>query len=59
MADRLAGGSLPAKIRALRDDGLSWEAVAGRLYADHGIEVTAQTLRTWGRDLGFSEAVAS
>jgi hypothetical protein len=30
---------------------MSWEAIASRLFADHGIEVTPQTLRMWGREL--------
>jgi hypothetical protein len=42
---------------------MSWEAIASRLFADHGIEVTPQTLRMWGReldaDLGHPEAASA
>ena len=48
MADRLAGGKLTAALARLRGkDGLSFAAIAARLYADHGIEVTAPTVRSW------------
>lgn len=59
MCDRLAGGQLADTIATLRSQGLSWEAVNARLFADFGIEVTHQTIRIWGRELGTdAEAVA-
>lgn len=47
MADRLARGHLADEIVTLRRDGVSWAGIASRLYADHGIEVSAVTLADW------------
>lgn len=47
MADRLAGGNLEQILADYRDAGLSSDAVARRLYAAHGIEVTGNTVATW------------
>jgi len=58
MADQLAGGHL---VRAMTDayaESGSWEDVSRRLYRDHGIQVSGQTLRRWAADLGIGEAVA-
>lgn len=53
MADRLAGGRLAATLRRLRSDGLSYEAIGRRLYAEHGIEASRQTVARWGAELGL------
>lgn len=53
MADRMAGGNLLTKLTDYRDALGSWESVAMRLFADDGIEVSPQTLRTWARQLGL------
>ena len=47
MADRLAGGALEAILRGLRADGESYDTIAKRLYADHGVDVTGQTVQNW------------
>lgn len=47
MADRLAKGNLATEITNYRAEGLSLDAIARRLYADHGIEVTRQTVASW------------
>jgi len=47
MADRLAGGKLALIIAAYKAEGLSLDAIARRLYADFGIEVTRQTVANW------------
>lgn len=47
MADRLAGGNLADMIRAMREDDLSPDQIAARLYADHRIEVTGRTIARW------------
>ena len=47
MADRLTGGRLDAIIAEGRAAGRSYEDIARRLYADHGVEVTRQTLANW------------
>lgn len=47
MADRLAGGQLAQRITDLRSRGLGHEQISRQLFADHGIEVTRQTIATW------------
>jgi hypothetical protein len=51
MADRLAGGNLDAVLAELRSEGLSYEAIAGRLFASYGIEASAPTVGAWLRAL--------
>lgn len=58
MADRLAAGTLADHLKALRADGLSWDMVAMRLFADHGVEVSAETLRQWGDELAIPDPKA-
>lgn len=60
MANRLAGGDLPGLLAQLRGEGLSWDDIGRRLHVDHGVEVSAETLRRWAADLGIEpkEAVA-
>jgi len=57
MADRLAGGDLANIIAASRSKGFSWDSIAARLYADHHIEVTGNTVQSWARQLDL-EATA-
>lgn len=47
MADRLAGGNLATLIVDLAAAGTPWDQMAKRLFADHGVEVTSETLRKW------------
>lgn len=47
MADRLAEGELVAILRKMKAEGDSFGTIAKRLYADHGIDVTAQTVANW------------
>lgn len=47
MADRLAGGKLAEEIATHKAAGHSFNHIARLLYADHGIEVTRQTLADW------------
>lgn len=47
MADKVAGGQLAVRLVALRADGLSHDRIAQRLYAEHGVEVTRQTVSNW------------
>lgn len=53
MADRLADGQLTEAIRKFRAQGLSFDGIAGRLYAEHGIEVSGNTVAVWARKLGI------
>lgn len=55
MADRMADGTLAERLKGLRAAGESWEAIARQLYDECGIEVSGQTLRTWGLALGLRE----
>lgn len=50
MADRLAGGRLIEIIATSRADGLSFDDISRRLFAEFGIEVTRQTLANWCPD---------
>lgn len=50
MADRLADGKLAEIIARGRAEGLSFDDIARRLYADFGIEVTRQTVANWSPD---------
>ena len=56
MADKLANGKLGEILTAGRMGGQSYDDIARRLYADHGIEVTRQTIANWCEMTG--EAVA-
>lgn len=58
MADRLAGGNLAQRIDELRSRGLGHEQISRQLYADHGIEVTRQTVATWITTLDKPETAA-
>jgi hypothetical protein len=56
MADRLLNGGLQDRIREGRVAGVSFEDLARQLYAEAGVEVTAQTLRNWARSLDIEPA---
>lgn len=56
MADRLMKGNLEARIRELRAEDLSWQEISRRLFAEASVEVSAETLRAWGRRLGIDQA---
>ena len=47
MADRLTDGHLAEILNDHRARNLGYEDIARRLFADHGIEVTRQTVATW------------
>jgi hypothetical protein len=53
MADRLCGGDLAARLAKCRADGLSWDDVSRRLYAESGVEASRDTIRSWARQLGI------
>lgn len=59
MADRLLQGRLADRLITLRGEGLSFEDISRRLYADAGIEVTGGTLRIWHRELTGEPEAAS
>lgn len=56
MADRLLAGRLAERMREHRANGLSWPDISRRLYDEAGIEASDETLRTWAKALGISEA---
>jgi hypothetical protein len=56
MADKLAGGQLEALMGALYGETGSWEEVSRRLYAEHTITISGQTLRRWAELLGIGAA---
>lgn len=53
MADQVAGGNLESRMRELRAEGHSFNAIAARLYAESGVEVTGATVGTWAKKLGI------
>jgi hypothetical protein len=59
MADQLAGGRLADDLARHKAAGLSYSAIASRLYADHGIEVTPPTVGSWLRSIEPSEPAAA
>lgn len=58
MADRLVDGRLAEIIAVGRESGQSFETIARNLYAEHGIEVTRQTLANWSQQTADSGAAA-
>lgn len=57
-ADRATGGQLEQILTDLRAEGLSYAGIAGRLLADHNIEVSPPTVGAWLRANGITEAAA-
>ena len=47
MANRLAGGRLDEIVGSKTDAGHGWERISRDLYAEHGVEVTGVTLKSW------------
>lgn len=47
MADNMVGGRLAQIIVGYHADGHSHEHISRLLWADHGIDVSGQTLRRW------------
>lgn len=59
MADRLARGKLLEDIARHREAGLSFDAIASRLFADYHIEVTGNTVANWEKLLSPAEPEAA
>lgn len=55
MADRVLNGTLADTLANFYKESRSWEEVARRLYAQHGLTVSGQTLRRWGRELVITD----
>lgn len=47
LIDKALGGRLDELLADLRSQGLSYETIAARLYSEHGIEVSGETVRVW------------
>ncbi len=58
MADRVLEGQLLSVLTGLYSETRSWEEVSRRLFAEHGIRVTGQTLRRWNADLGLDAGLS-
>lgn len=54
----MAGGHLAEVIATGRAEGRSYEEITRRLFADHGIEVSRQTVARWGALLGVDKAAS-
>jgi hypothetical protein len=53
LLDLQLGGRLEETLRSLYAETGTWEGVSRRLFADHGKEVSGQTLRLWAVQLGI------
>jgi hypothetical protein len=53
MADRVLNGQLRQVLTDFYLDTRSWEEVSRRLYAQHDIRISGQTLRRWNGELGI------
>jgi len=47
LADTVSGGKLRSALLAARAEGLSYQAIADRLEAEHGVLVSRVTVRNW------------
>lgn len=47
MADRLSDGRLAEIIAERRAAGDSFDQIAKHIYADHGVDVSGQTVANW------------
>jgi hypothetical protein len=47
LVDRILDGRLAEYIATARENGDSFERIARNLHADHGIDVTGETIRKW------------
>lgn len=57
MAEALAGNDLPAVLADFRTvRQWSFTRIARELYSQHGIDVTAQTVKNWCDTLGIAKA---
>jgi protein-disulfide isomerase-like protein with CxxC motif len=59
MCDRLLKGRLEDRMRECRQAGMSFAEIARRLYVEGRVEVTAETLRVWARELGIKDSEAA
>ena len=55
MADRLADGELFVILCRMKARGDSNDTIAKRLYAEHGIDLTSQTISNWWATLSPEE----
>ena len=47
LADHLLDGKLDEYVRSRRAEGMAWRLIARDLWADIGVDVTYETLRSW------------
>lgn len=45
--DQALGGTLDSELRERRERGESFDSIARWLAAEHGIDVTSETIRNW------------
>lgn len=53
IAEDRTEGKTRSILRRLRKLGLSYGEISRRLYADHGVNLSGETLRTWAREWGI------
>lgn len=59
LIDRVLGGTLDAELRARRERGDTFDAIARWLLTEHDIDVTSEAIRQWVRDLPDPEPEAA
>lgn len=55
LADLALDGSLLAYVERYRAASVSWAAIARLLGAEHGIDVSGETLAAWATELGYAD----
>lgn len=55
LVDQALQGRLTEILADLRGQRLSYERIARRLYADHGIEISKEQIRVWCQDSGIEK----
>lgn len=53
LVDRLMDGQLKGWLIAQRAEGLGWDDISRRLYAEFDVDLTGVTLARWARNLGI------
>ena len=59
LVDRVIPGGLEKYLADAYGKGESTYTIAERLHAEHDVEVSAETVRTWGRGYGLEKATVS
>lgn len=56
LVDRILDGRLAELLTRWRGEGLSYEAISRRMAVEHDLEIGADTIRAWARQLNVEPA---